>query len=210
MRKVLTVLAVAGIMVGRTMAADTWLVDVSALDPWLGTPAEVAVLRVGIPYGSNPTISGLDVGFWGRSERAWGVQLNLILNNATEKMGGVQIAGCNLAEDATGLQVGLWNSATTLAGVQLGGINELENGQFLQCGLGNYADTLKGVQLGIWNNAPGITGLQLGLFNMSQAVEGYQIGLFNKTDRMRGFQLGLVNTITASSLPVSPVFNCVF
>ena len=46
--------------------------------------------------------------------------------------------------------------------------------------------------------------------DVRQDAQGYQFGLINKTEKMRGFQIGLINVITASSLPVFPIFNCVF
>jgi hypothetical protein len=209
MKKILTVLAVAAILTGHAGAADnSWLVDFAALDPLIGKPTEVSALRISIPNGRNANISGLDLGFWGRSERAWGLQINLLLNDAKEKMGGAQFGGCNLSEETAGLQCGLWNDATTMVGLQIGGLNYMENGNFLQCGLGNQAETFKGIQIGLWNMTPVFTGMQLGLCNLSQTCEGYQIGLINKTDRMKGFQLGLINIITASELPVAPLVNC--
>jgi len=210
MKRLLSMLSLASIIVCNATAADTWLVDVSALDMLIGKPSEVAALRLAIPYGSNPTISGVDFGIWGRSDRAWGLQFNLLVNEVDEKMGGAQLAACNLVEDATGIQFGLWNSATTLSGVQCGILNYSENADFLQFGLGNYATTMKGLQIGGWNNGPNFVGIQFGFFNISQSVEGYQFGLINKTEKMRGFQIGLINVITASSLPVFPIFNCVF
>jgi hypothetical protein len=210
MKKRLSILALVSVTVCGAMAADTWLVDVSALDMWLGKPSEVAALRLAIPAGSNPTVYGVDLGFWGQSDRAWGVQINLLLNEVNEKMGGAQIAGCNLAAEATGVQLGLWNSAVTLSGIQFGVLNSAETADFLQFGLGNYATTMKGLQIGGWNNAPNFAGVQLALFNMSQSVVGYQVGLINKTDKMQGFQVGLINVITSSALPVFPIFNCVF
>ncbi|MEI8242890.1 MAG: hypothetical protein WCI17_06450 [bacterium] len=210
MKKLLSSLTLLSMTACGALAADIWLVDLSCLDQLIGRPAEVAALRIGIPYGANPTITGLDIGVWGRSERAWGLQVNLFVNDVREKSGGAQLAICNLGDDVTGIQLGLWNSTASLAGAQLGGLNYAENADFLQLGLANAANTMKGLQLGGWNSAPNFTGLQIGLVNTSQSVEGYQIGLLNRTDKMRGFQLGLINVITSSSLPVFPIFNCIF
>lgn len=210
MKKLLSMLALANLTVCVASAADTWLVDVSLLDSLIGKPSEVAALRISYPYGSNPSITGLDIGTWGRSDRAWGLQINLLANEVDEKFGGAQLAICNLVEDATGIQIGFWNSATMLAGIQGGVLNYSENADFLQVGLGNSATTMLGLQLGAWNGAPNIAGIQLGLVNMSQNVEGYQFGLINKTEKMKGFQIGLINVISGSDLPVFPIFNCVF
>lgn len=210
MRKLLSVMTLTSLSFCGAMAADTWLLDVSTLDELIGKPSEVAALRLCLPYGNNPAITGLDLGLWGRSDRAWGLQINLFANEVDEKMGGAQLAACNLSEEVTGVQVGLWNSATTMSGVQCGGLNFTENCDFLQVGLGNFSTTMKGIQVGGWNNAPNYSGLQLGVINTTQSVEGYQIGLINRTDKMQGFQLGLINVISSSALPMFPVFNCVF
>ena len=114
-------------------------------------PSDVAGLRLGIPYGLNDSVTGIDIGLWGKSDYAWAIQVNVIQNSVRDEMGGLQVSLVNEAGHLTGMQVGLWNQAATM----------------------------EGFQIGILNLADGVNGMQIGLINRTENMHGYQIGLVN-------------------------------
>jgi hypothetical protein len=151
MKKLVAGLMIIGCMVGSIWAQDTWPVDLSFMD-WVHRPADVAGLRVGIPYGSNDSITGLDVGLWGRSDYAWAIQVNVLHNKVRDEMGGCQVSLLNDAGHLAGVQIGLWNQAPSMDGMQIG--------------LLNLADEAEGFQIGIVNRTELMHGYQIGLFNI--------------------------------------------
>ena len=150
MKKLLSSLIFAGVLVSGAMAQDTWPVDFAFLD-WIHRPADVAGLRIGIPYGQNDSVTGIDIGLWGKSDYAWAIQVNVVHNVVRDEMGGIQVSCVNDAGHLTGLQVGLWN----------------------------MAPTMEGFQIGLLNLADQVDGLQIGLVNRTEIMHGYQIGLVN-------------------------------
>ncbi len=111
-------------------------------------------LRLTIPFSTQQeNVTGLDLGFWGRSLYFQGLQINILRND--------------VKDDMAGFQVGLYNS--------VGG------GQFigLQVGLWNEANLMCGAQVGLVNVAGETEGFQIGLINRSETMHGYQVGLIN-------------------------------
>jgi hypothetical protein len=150
MKKLLSSLILVGVVATGALAQDTWPVDVSFLD-WIHRPADVAGLRLGIPYGINDSVTGLDFGLWGKSDYAWAIQVNVAENRVRDEMGGIQISCVNDAGHLTGMQIGLWNQAPTMEGFQIGLLNLADN----------------------------VNGLQIGVINRTELMHGYQIGLVN-------------------------------
>ena len=89
---------------------------------------DVIGLRMTLPYGSCESITGFDVGFFGRCRYFEGFQLNILRNEALDVMAGAQGGIYNSAgrADLTGLQVGFWNEVRSMRGVQVGIINRSE------------------------------------------------------------------------------------
>lgn len=116
--------------------------------------ADVIGLRLTIPFStSQENVTGLDVGFWGKSIYFEGIQLNLLRNNVTDTMCGIQAGIYNSVAfgDMVGVQVGLWNEAVTFNGVQVGLVNVIGGGDGFQIGLINRAETMHGYQVGLIN-----------------------------------------------------------
>lgn len=204
MKKLLASLVLASVMVGGACADDTWPVDLSFLD-LIAAPANVAGVRVAIPYGANKTVTGFDIGLWGNADRAWAVQIDVLGNVVRDEMGGAQVGIYNVANHLTGIQFGVYNAAPTVDGAQVGIWNQAERVTGVQFGVVNNAEQMQGIQFGFFNYVPTFSGFQFGLVNYSYKVESAQIGLINSTEEMHGFQLGLVNVIHDSSVPF-----CVF
>ena len=115
---------------------------------------DVFGMRLTLPFSTKQeSVTGLDLGLWGRSLRFEGIQVNLLRNDVKDEM--------------SGFQVGFYNSVGS--GQLLG----------LQAGLFNEADTFRGLQAGLVNLAGETQGIQIGLFNRSETMTGYQIGLIN-------------------------------
>ena len=114
---------------------------------------DVAGVRFNIPYGTCDAVTGLDAGFIGRVRNLYGVQANILRNDATDTL--------------VGAQFGVWNSA---------GVAELVS---VQCGLWNEAGSFNGAQIGAINIAGAGEGFQIGLINRVETLHGYQIGVLN-------------------------------
>ena len=111
-------------------------------------------LRLTIPFSTSQTnVTGIDLGFWGRSRYFEGIQINVIRNDVKDSMAGFQFGLYNSigAGEMAGLQVGLWNEANSLRGLQVGLVNVMGEGEGLQVGLINRAETLSGYQIGAIN-----------------------------------------------------------
>ena len=120
---------------------------------------DVIGLRLTLPYGECESVTGFDIGFYGRCRYFEGLQANILRNEALDIMAGIQVGIYNSAgrADLTGLQVGLWNEARSICGVQVGIIN--------------VADTVQGVQLGLINRTESMYGFQLGGVNVIRESE---------------------------------------
>lgn len=121
---------------------------------------DVVGLRVTIPYSTkHDSVTGLDIGFFGRSTVFEGIQLNILRNHAIDQCTGIQCGIYNSATqaDVLAVQVGLWNEAATICG--------------LQAGLVNVAGCASGFQVGIINRAEEMYGFQAGLVNIIRDAE---------------------------------------
>jgi len=116
--------------------------------------ADVIGLRLTIPFStSQESVTGLDVGFWGKSLYFEGIQINLLRNDVTDGGAGFQVGLYNSVGSGNmlGLQVGLWNEARTFGGLQAGLINVVGEARGFQVGLINRAETMYGYQVGLIN-----------------------------------------------------------
>ena len=188
----------------------------------------VAGLRWSIFYGSNFTVSGIDVGLVGRVNDSFtglaltaadwvegdvvGAQLSgvasIIKGNAT----GFQMAPfVNYNHGVfTGFQTGLVNYDGTFNGLQFGGLNWDKGLCYgLQVGVGNVAvSEFHGWSVGLINYTERLTGLQVGLVNVAgDSGSGLQLGVFNGASKFSGLQVGLLNMIGNAAVPVLPIVN---
>ena len=111
-------------------------------------------LRITVPCSTKQeNVTGLDVGFWGRSEYFEGIQLNVLRNDVRDSCAGIQVGCYNSVArgDLFGIQVGLWNESMSHRGIQFGAINVSGDSQGLQIGLINRSETMYGFQLGLIN-----------------------------------------------------------
>lgn len=120
---------------------------------------DVIGLRMTLPYGSCESITGFDVGFFGRCRYFEGAQLNILRNDVSDIMAGVQVGIYNSSgrADLMGVQVGLWNEAHSIRGFQIGLIN--------------VADSVTGIQVGIINRSEALYGFQGGIVNVIRESE---------------------------------------
>ena len=114
---------------------------------------DVAGVRFTLPYGECESVTGFDIGFYGRCRYFEGFQLNILRNEAEDVLSGVQIGCYNSSgrADLKGLQVGLFNEARSMRGVQVGIVNLADSICGLQLGLINRAETMYGFQVGAVN-----------------------------------------------------------
>lgn len=160
MKKVLFSLAVISCMIFSASAADkvTWPVWFAFND---SQDIDMVGLRLNLFSGECEQVTGMDLGFIGRSQYYNGIQINLLINSVEDRLAGWQIGiGYNEAGtcDPFSLQVGLWNQAQEMHGIQ--------------CGLVNLADYSSGLQVGLINRTEGINGYQVGLINV---IRGSQV-----------------------------------
>ena len=111
---------------------------------------DVVGLRLTLPYGECESVTGFDLGVYGRCRYFEGLQANILRNEALDVMAGIQVGIYNSAgrADLTGLQVGLWNEVRSMRGVQVGIINVADSVQGFQVGLINRAESMYGFQIG--------------------------------------------------------------
>jgi hypothetical protein len=111
---------------------------------------DVVGLRLTLPYGECESVTGFDLGVYGRCRYFEGLQANILRNEALDVMAGIQVGIYNSAgrADLTGLQVGLWNEVRSMRGVQVGIINVADSVQGFQVGLINRAESMYGFQVG--------------------------------------------------------------
>lgn len=121
---------------------------------------DVVGLRVNLFSGECEQVTGLDLGFIGRSRYFNGLQLNLLINSVEDELAGWQIGlGYNEAGTATpfSAQIGLWNQSQSMSGIQ--------------CGLVNLSDYSRGLQIGLVNRTEEMHGYQIGLINVIRGSE---------------------------------------
>ncbi len=117
------------------------------------TPDLVGI-RLTIPWSTKQeNVTGVDVGFWGRSEYFEGFQFNILRNDVKDSCAGVQCGVYNSVArgDLFGIQVGFWNESLSHRGIQFGFINVSGDSQGFQVGLINRSETMYGFQLGLIN-----------------------------------------------------------
>ncbi len=114
---------------------------------------DVAGLRLTLPYGECESVTGFDLGCFGRCRYFEGFQINILRNDAKEYLAGLQIGLYNSAgrADRLGMQIGLWNEARIINGFQIGLVNLTDSGSGFQIGLINRAETFYGFQGGAVN-----------------------------------------------------------
>lgn len=111
-------------------------------------------LRLTIPFSTKQeNVTGLDVGFWGRSEYFEGIQVNAFRNDVRDSCAGIQVGCYNSVArgDLFGIQVGLWNESMSHRGIQFGLVNVSGDSQGFQIGIINRSETMYGFQLGAIN-----------------------------------------------------------
>lgn len=115
---------------------------------------DVLGMRLTIPWSTRQeSVTGFDLGFWGRSMYYEGIQFNIVRSDVKDDFSGVQVGLYNSAGNADlfAVQIGLWNEAQTICGVQGGIVNLCGEGQGFQVGVINRAETLGGYQIGLVN-----------------------------------------------------------
>ena len=116
--------------------------------------ADVIGLRLTIPFAtSQESVTGLDLGFWGKATYFEGLQVNVLRNHVVDSMAGFQAGIYNTVGrgDMLGIQLGFFNEAQSFRGVQAGLINVVGEAEGFQIGIINRAETLHGYQIGIFN-----------------------------------------------------------
>ncbi len=141
-----------------------------ALCEFPATP-DLIGLRLTIPFSTKQeSVTGFDVGFWARSSYFEGIAVNILRNDVKDQL--------------TGIQIGLYNSAS-------------------------QADAF-GLQVGLWNEALHVNGLQAGLVNAVGAMHGFQVGIINRAEELYGFQVGAINIIRDAEIRFCPIVNIGF
>ena len=136
----------------RRTASTVWPAYFAVCE-WPANP-DVVGLRLTIPFSTEQeNVTGLDLGFWGRSISFEGIQLNLFRNDVKDRCAGFQVGCYNSigSGEMMGLQVGLWNEANALRGFQVGLVNVSGETEGFQVGLVNRAETMHGYQVGLIN-----------------------------------------------------------
>ena len=105
---------------------------------------DVVGLRLTLPYGECESVTGFDLGVYGRCRYFEGLQANILRNEALDVMAGRQACIHSTAgrADLTGLRVGLGNEVRSMRGVQVGIINVADSVQGFQVGLINRAESM--------------------------------------------------------------------
>lgn len=125
-------------------AWPVWLAFNSAED------VDIVGLRMTLFYGACESVTGFDLGFYGKARYFEGFQLNILRNEAQDVLAGAQVGIYNTAglADVFGVQVGLFNEARTVRGAQVGLFNIASQVNGVQVGLVNRAGTAYGFQVG--------------------------------------------------------------
>ena len=130
-----------------------------AIGEYPSTP-DLAGIRITIPYSTKQeSVTGIDLGLWGRAQYFEGLQLNILRNDVKDSGACFQIGLYNSIgqADMIGVQVGLWNEAGTISGVQ--------------AGLVNLSGAMSGFQVGLINRTEEMYGFQVGLINIIRDAE---------------------------------------
>jgi len=124
-----------------------------AICEWPDSP-DIAGLRVTVPFSTRQeSVTGIDLGFWGRCRDFEGFQLNILRNDVKDTLGGFQFGVYNSVNrgDLCCIQAGLFNESNSFRGFQVGLINVTGDGEGFQVGIVNRSETLHGFQVGLVN-----------------------------------------------------------
>jgi hypothetical protein len=124
-----------------------------AIAEWPQTP-DIVGIRLTIPFSTRQeSVTGIDLGLWGRSKDFEGFQVNVIRNDVKDTFGGFQVGLYNSVNrgDLFSIQAGLWNEAQSFRGLQIGLVNTSGDAQGFQIGIINRTETMYGFQLGLIN-----------------------------------------------------------
>ena len=112
-------------------------------------------LRLTLPYGSNKSLYGLDVGLVNKLNTLYGVGISALYSKHSGDMYGLNLAGVfNLSTgNDVGLSIaGFFNETGRIDGVQIATLH-------------NQAQTVNGVQISLFNYCKKMNGVQIGLLN---------------------------------------------
>ncbi len=115
---------------------------------------DIVGLRLTIPFSTkHDSVTGFDLGLWGRARNFEGFMCSILRNDAKESFAGLQLGVYNSVgqADLFGVQAGIFNEAVSICGAQVGLVNVVGQAQGLQLGLINRAEELYGVQIGLVN-----------------------------------------------------------
>ena len=115
---------------------------------------DIIGFRITVPYSTkHESVTGFDIGLWGRARHFEGFMLNLLRNDVKDELAGLQAGLYNSAvqADKVGLQVGIWNETARMSGIQFGVINVSQEMQGIQAGLINRCEDFHGIQVGAIN-----------------------------------------------------------
>ena len=129
-------------------------------------------LRLTLPYGTNKSLHGVDLGLVNQLDSLYGVGLSAFYSKHSGDMYGLNLAGAfNLS---TGNDVGLsmagfYNETGRIDGVQVAALH-------------NQAKTVNGVQISLFNYCHKMNGVQIGLLNYCKDQPFRYTLLFNFWD----------------------------
>jgi hypothetical protein len=128
---------------------------------------DIVGMRFTLPYGVCESVTGFDLGVFGRCRYMEGFQLNLLRNEAEDILTGFQVGIYNTAgrADMLGVQIGLWNEASSIRGIQ--------------AGLINIANSVSGFQVGVINRSESLYGVQVGAVNVIREADPSFLPLVN-------------------------------
>ena len=116
---------------------------------------DVRGVRLALPYGSNRSLMGIDLGIVHKLDNLYGLGLSIFYSQRSGEMRGVSLSGAfNLSKgNDTGLSAaGFYNDVESVDGVQAA------------C-LYNKAKSVNGIQIGLCNSTEKLNGVQIGLCN---------------------------------------------
>lgn len=129
MKKYLLTAVLALLTVFSVSAGEWELLSIGFTETMPSDAATTTVcgFKLGVPIcGGAAPVYGLEAAvFWSGTESVDGVKCSLIATGGN-RVGGLQLALVNFAENVSGLQLGIFNSAKNSA-FQLGLINHIEN-----------------------------------------------------------------------------------
>ena len=129
-------------------------------------------LRLTLPYGSNKSLYGLDVGLVNKLQTLYGLGISALYSKHSGDMYGVNLAGAfNLSTgNDVGLSIaGFFNETERIDGVQMATLH-------------NQAKTVNGVQISLFNYCRKMNGVQIGLLNYCKDQPFRYTLLFNFWD----------------------------